>query len=48
VDWRPRAPYFYNGSGDSLSNVVEFYDKRFNIGFTPQEKKDLVAFLSAL
>jgi hypothetical protein len=43
-----RAPYFHNGSADSLSNVIEFYDKRFNIGFTPQEKKDLLAFLSAL
>ena len=43
-----RAPYFHNGSADSLSDVLEFYDKRFNIGFTPQEKQDLVAFLSAL
>ena len=43
-----RAPYFHNGSADSLSDVVDFYDKRFNISFTPQEKKDLVAFLSAL
>jgi hypothetical protein len=43
-----RAPYFHNGSADSLSDVIEFYDKRFNIGFTPQEKEDLIAFLSAL
>jgi cytochrome c peroxidase len=43
-----RAPYFHNGSADSLSDVIDFYDKRFNIRFTPQEKKDLVAFLSAL
>jgi hypothetical protein len=43
-----RAPYFHNGSADSLSDVIDFYDKRFNIGFTPQEKKNLVAFLSAL
>jgi cytochrome c peroxidase len=43
-----RAPYFHNGSADSLSDVVEFYNTRFNIGFTPQEKKDLIAFLSAL
>jgi cytochrome c peroxidase len=43
-----RAPYFHNGSADSLCDVVEFYAKRFNIGFTPQEKKDLIAFLSAL
>jgi hypothetical protein len=43
-----RAPYFHNGSADSLRDVIDFYDKRFTIGFTPLEKKDLVAFLSAL
>jgi len=43
-----RAPYFHNGSADSLDDVLEFYDQRFHIGFTAQEKKDLVAFLNAL
>jgi len=43
-----RAPYFHNGSANSLGNVVDFYDKRFSIGFTPQEKQDLIAFLSVL
>jgi hypothetical protein len=43
-----RAPYFHNGSATSLDDAVEFYNKRFNIGLTPQEKKDLVAFLNAL
>jgi hypothetical protein len=43
-----RAPYFHNGSAESLSDVIEFYDKRFKIGLTPQEKLDLLAFLSAL
>jgi hypothetical protein len=43
-----RAPYFHNGSADTLQDVVNFYDTRFNIGFTPQEKADLVAFLSSL
>jgi cytochrome c peroxidase len=43
-----RAPYFHNGSAQTLSDVVNFYDKRFNIGFTPQEKTDLIAFLSSL
>jgi cytochrome c peroxidase len=43
-----RAPYFHNGSANSLSDVLDFYDARFNIGFTPQEKQDLIAFLSAL
>lgn len=43
-----RAPYFHNGSADTLMDVVNFYDRRFGIGFTNQEKADLVAFLSAL
>lgn len=43
-----RAPYFHNGSAASLGDAVDFYDTRFNIGFTRQEKQDLVAFLSAL
>ena len=43
-----RAPYFHNGSANSLGDVVDFYDKRFSIGLTPQEKKDLIAFLSVL
>jgi hypothetical protein len=43
-----RPPYFHNGSADSLGDVLNFYEKRFNIGFTAQEKKDLIAFLSTL
>ncbi|MGH7062549.1 MAG: hypothetical protein ACREET_00575 [Stellaceae bacterium] len=43
-----RAPYFHNGSAASLADVVDFYDKRFAIGFTKEEKTDLVAFLSSL
>jgi hypothetical protein len=43
-----RAPYFHNGSARSLTDVVDFYDSRFNIGFTQQEKLDLVAFLNSL
>jgi cytochrome c peroxidase len=43
-----RAPYFHNGSAASLEEVVEFYETRFNIGLTPREKADLVAFLRAL
>jgi cytochrome c peroxidase len=43
-----RAPYFHNGSADSLDDVLNFYNKRFNIGLTPQEKKDLIAFLNTL
>jgi len=43
-----RAPYFHNGSAASLRDVVDFYDQRFGIGFTDDEKDDLVAFLRTL
>jgi hypothetical protein len=47
-DLAPRAPYFHNGFAADLDAVVEFYDTRFTIGFTKQEKSDLVAFLRTL
>jgi cytochrome c peroxidase len=43
-----RAPYFHNGSAKDLNEVVRFYNDRFEIGFTEQERDDLVAFLKAL
>jgi hypothetical protein len=43
-----RAPFFHNGSAPDLAAVVNFYNARFNIGLTPQQVSDLVAFLSAL
>jgi cytochrome c peroxidase len=43
-----RAPYFHNGMAGDLAAVVDFYDSRFGIGFTPSEKADLIAFLRAL
>ena len=41
-------PYFHNGLAAQLEDVVNFYDGRFNIGFTAQQKLDLVAFLRTL
>lgn len=43
-----RAPYFHNGSAKDLQAVVEFYESRFGISFTQQEKDDLIAFLRTL
>jgi hypothetical protein len=43
-----RPPYFHDGSGTDLETVIDFYNTRFNIGFTDREKADLVAFLRAL
>lgn len=43
-----RPPYFHNGSAAALEDVVAFYDQRFSLGLTAQEKSDLIAFLKAL
>ena len=43
-----RAPYFMNGSAANLRELVDFYDRRFNIGYTEQEKRDLVNFMGTL
>ncbi|HEV2622311.1 MAG TPA: hypothetical protein VGU65_09535 [Frateuria sp.] len=43
-----RAPYFHNGSAATLGEVVDFYDTRFHVHMSAQQKSDLVAFLSAL
>lgn len=43
-----RAPYFHNGAAATLEEVIAFYETRFQVGFTAQEKADLLAFLRAL
>lgn len=43
-----RAPYFHNGSARDLTEVVNFYNERFKIGFDQQDVADLVAYLKAL
>ncbi|HKQ88926.1 MAG TPA: hypothetical protein VJS43_19370 [Candidatus Acidoferrales bacterium] len=43
-----RAPYFHNGTARTLDEVVNFYNERFQMNLTDQEKADLVAFLNSL
>ena len=43
-----RAPYFHNGSAQTLLDAVRFYEVRFGVHFTAQQESDLVAFLSSL
>jgi cytochrome c peroxidase len=43
-----RAPYFHNGSAANLHELVNFYDERFQMNLTEQQKSDLVAFLNSL
>jgi len=43
-----RAPYFSNGSARDAAGVVDFYDRRYRIGYTAQERQDLINLLNAL
>ena len=43
-----RAPYFHNGAAASLEQLVNFYNIRFQMQLTEQQKKELVAFLNSL
>ncbi|HSP68804.1 MAG TPA: hypothetical protein VLN48_13830, partial [Bryobacteraceae bacterium] len=43
-----RAPYFANGSAKTLREVVDFYDRRFDMKLTDGEKEDLINFLGVL
>ena len=43
-----RAPYFHGGNAATLNDVVNFYNNRFNIGLTAQQKQDLVNYLNSL
>lgn len=43
-----RAPLFHNGAAANLSQVVEFYNQRFQMNLTDQQKAQLLAFLQTL
>jgi len=43
-----RAPYFHNGAAKDLNDVVNFYNQRFQMNLTDQEKTELMAFLNSL
>jgi cytochrome c peroxidase len=43
-----RAPYFHNGAGRDLNEVLEFYNQRFQMNLTNEEKEQFIAFLNSL
>ncbi len=49
--WRglaARAPFFHGGNAATLRVLVEFYNTRFTMGLSEQDKQDLVNFLGTL
>jgi hypothetical protein len=43
-----RAPYFHNGAAATLLQAVNFYNQRFAMNLTDEQKNQLVAFLNSL
>jgi len=43
-----RAPYFSQGNAQTLGELVDFYDRRYQIELTDDEKRDLTHFLEVL
>jgi hypothetical protein len=43
-----RAPYFHNGAAADLNELVNFYNQRFEMNLTDEQKRQLVAFLNSL
>ena len=42
------APYFHDGSAQTLEDVVEHYNRVRSLGLSDQQKRDLVAYLKTL
>jgi cytochrome c peroxidase len=43
-----RAPYFHNGAAHDLNELLNFYNQRFQMNLTEEEKSELIAFLNSL
>jgi cytochrome c peroxidase len=44
-DLNARSPYFHNGAAGSIEDLVNFYNARFQIGLTDDQKTDLGNFI---
>jgi hypothetical protein len=42
------APYFHDGRYDSYDQVIGHFDRTFELGLSPQDRADLVAYLQAV
>jgi cytochrome c peroxidase len=42
------APYFHDGRFDSYGEVVDYFDKHFELGLKNDERADLIAYLDAV
>jgi cytochrome c peroxidase len=43
-----KGRFYHDGRFQTLLDVVNSYNSRFNLGLTPQESQDLVEYLKSL
>ena len=43
-----RAPHFHNGAAADLHELVNFYNARFSMQLSEEQKSNLIAFLNSL
>jgi cytochrome c peroxidase len=43
-----RPPYFASGFAKSIRDIVDYYDRRYYMEMTEQEKEDLTNLMSVL
>ena len=43
-----QSPYMHNGVSGDLLDILDFYDNRFQIGLSEQDKQDIALFLTTL
>jgi hypothetical protein len=42
------APFFHDGRYDTYDQVIAHFDRTFDLGLSPQDRRDLVAYLTAI
>ena len=45
---RFNPPYFHDGSLPTIASVVDWFDKRYELGLTEEERSDLIAYVEAV
>jgi hypothetical protein len=42
------GPYFHDGRFDSFTQVIDYFDRVFDLGLAPRDRADLAAYLAAI
>jgi cytochrome c peroxidase len=46
--WAARAPYFHNPAARNLSELLDFYNQRFQMNLTEKKSSSYEAFINSL